>query len=292
MNKYLNNNSPVIFLKDKIDKNLLKQQGFDTDTIWYHVSNQEFDKFDLNQSIDGCIWLTKDYNSILNGETGASINSKEIKIHKFYIKTNKLGGWEEEDKYFTEELKQQGYEGVLLDNDLKLFNPDNTFKIKTDFKNKSIREEFNSNTVFYHGNENKKHSFSEIMPSFFTSDKEYAKGYGDYVYSYNIEINNPFDTATNEEDRKYYNEIFLNHELGKEAKEINKNEHISENDADNFWAFIAVEVQLDKTINYDSIVVNESAGHSEEYKTHLSIIPLNTNQIKAIQKINKKNKLR
>ena len=33
-----------------------------------------------------------------------------------------------------------------------------------------------SETIVYHGNENKVHRFSEIRPSFFTTDKEYAKG--------------------------------------------------------------------------------------------------------------------
>jgi len=151
-----------------------------------------------------------------------------------------------------------------------------------------LLEEFNSNTIFYHGNENKVHKFSEIMPSFFTSDKNYAEGYGDYVYAYNIVVKSPFDTATDEEAREYYNDCFLSNELGVSAKRINKGEHISEKDADNFWAFLAVEVMLNKTINYDSIIVNEAAGHSEEYNTHLSIVPLDTKQIIPI----KKNKLR
>ena len=44
-----------------------------------------------------------------------------------------------------------------------------------------LKKEFNNKAIFYHGNENKTHKFSECMPSFFTSDPEYAKGYGKFV---------------------------------------------------------------------------------------------------------------
>jgi hypothetical protein len=111
-------------LKDK-----LSQEGFDTENVWYHVTNAEFDEFDIDKTNDGCIWLTRDYDSIINGETGASISDANINIYEFYLKINKLGGWEEEDKYFTEQLIQEGYDGVLLDEDIKIFNPENAIKI-------------------------------------------------------------------------------------------------------------------------------------------------------------------
>lgn len=255
-----------------------KEQGFDIDTIWYHVSNHDFDEFDLEKSRDGAIWLTKDLDSIKNGQTGASINGDDIFIHEFYIKAKNLGGWDEDDKYFDDQLVQMGFDGLLLDNDIKIYNPKNIRKT-TDLFDESIKikEIFNSNTIFYHGNENSKHRFSEYRPSFFTTDKEYAKCYGDHVFAYSIETKSPFDTATDEVARDYYNNVFLKDELGKEASFIKKGERISENHADNFWSFLGVEVQLDKTLNYDSILVHEAAGIY--FDTSISIVPLEINQI-------------
>jgi hypothetical protein len=145
----------------------------------------------------------------------------------------------------------------------------------------SIKEEFNSGAIFYHGNENPIHRFSEVMPSFFSSDKEYSMGYGDYVHSYQIDIKKPFDTATDEVALNYYNTVFLSHELGKEAKKIKKGQHISANDADNFWAFLSVEEMIGNGFGYDSIIVDE--GLHGRFKTNLSIVPFKNSQITPTQ---------
>ena len=147
-----------------------------------------------------------------------------------------------------------------------------------------------SETIVYHGNENKVHIFSETRPSFFTTDKEYAKGYGDFVYPYKLKIKTPFDTATDESARKYYNNNFLNDELGKEATKLSKGERICANNADNFWAFLAVEVLINKDLNYDGIIVNEKTDL--EYKTDYSIVPLDKSQIEIVKKLKIKNRLK
>lgn len=143
-------------------------------------------------------------------------------------------------------------------------------------------------TIVYHGNENKTHNFSEISPSFFTTDKEYAKGYGDFVYPYKLKIKSPFDTATDESAREYYNNNFLNDTLGKEATKLSKGERICANNADNFWAYLSVEVLIDKDLNYDGLIVNEKTGL--KYKTDYSIVPLDKSQIKVVNEPKIKNK--
>lgn len=279
----------IDFLKRKQIIENLKKEGFDTDNIWYHVSNVDFKEFDINKSQDGCIWLTRDLDSIKNGDTGASLNSDKIYIHKFYIKTKKIAGWEEEDKYMTDQLIQEGYDAVLLDDDIKIFNPSNIIKVNYIIDKK---EEFNNETVFYHGNENKIHRFSELVPSFFSTDKKYSEGYGNYVYEYNLNIKKPFNTSIDEKAREYYNNVFLKDELGQNASYIKKGEHISFVNADNFWAFISVEEEIGKGLGYDSIVVKEFEGELNEYNTNLSVVPLNKNQINPIQKNRKKNKIK
>lgn len=279
----------IDFLKRKQRLEELKNKGFDTETIWYHVSNVDFEEFDINKSQDGCIWLTRDLESIKNGETGASLNSDTIYIHEFYIKAKKIAGWDEEDKYMQDQLIQQGYDAVLLDDDIKIFNPENIIKINNVLTNEN---EFNNETVFYHGNENKTHKFSELKPSFFSTDESYSKGYGKYVYEYNLDIKKPFNPANDEVARKYYNEIFLKDELGKEAKYLKKGEYISFIDADNFWSFISVEEEIGNGLGYDSIIVKEFEEDVKDYKNNLSIVPLKIEQIKPIKKNQKKIKIK
>lgn len=267
-----------------------KEQGFDIDTIWYHVSNINFKEIDLNKS-NGVFWLTRDYDSIENGRTGASLNSSNLYIHKFYLQESKLAGWNEEDTFFQDQLIQQGYDGVLLDDDLKILNISKLKRIEDDFLLENKKEIFNSETIYYHGNDNKIHRFSEYRPCFFTTDKNYAEGYGNFVYSYQLEIKKPFNPSTDEKAREYYNEVFLKDELGKDVKKLEKGEHIHFNDADNFWSFIASEAEINN-VDYDSIVVEEFKGTSDNYTTNLSIVPLNVKQIKPVQNTKIKNKKR
>lgn len=148
-----------------------------------------------------------------------------------------------------------------------------------------------SKKIYYHGNQNKKHRFSELKPCFFTEDKEYAKGYGDYVYPYIIETKKPFDTATDEEARYIYNNFYLKSDLAEDNIFLDKGQHISFINADNFFAWLATEKQLNNITEYDSIIVKEFSNDISQYSTNLSIVPLNINQIKPIKTLTKKIKL-
>ncbi|MEZ9709161.1 hypothetical protein AB4254_10830 [Vibrio breoganii] len=141
------------------------------------------------------------------------------------------------------------------------------------------------NTLYFHGNDNKIHRFSEYRPSFFSTDKDYAAGYGKYVYPYTIKAKKIFDTATDEEARKYFNEVFRKDILGAKAKEIQPREHISFIDADDFWAFIAVEEQLGKGAGYDAMLVCEGTNIEDHFKTALSLVPFEVNQIQPAKKL-------
>lgn len=147
----------------------------------------------------------------------------------------------------------------------------------------------NKNTIFYHGNENKEHKFSEYKPCFFTEDPKYAECYGSNVKPYKLDINQPFDTSNDEQARNYYNREFRSSSLGLEAKEIKIGEHIHFMDADNFFAFLSVEEELGNGFGYDCIIVNEK---SEGFNDNgLSIIPLKIDQINPI-KLKIKNKIK
>lgn len=133
------------------------------------------------------------------------------------------------------------------------------------------------NFVVYHGNDNPFHKFSEYKPSFFTEDYNYSLGYGKHVQAYQLNCSNVFDTASDDLALRYYNEFFLKDELGRDAKKLNKGEYISFVDADNFWAFLSVETEINSELNYDSFYVSE--GTDNTYKTDISIVPLNPQKI-------------
>lgn len=83
-------------------------------TIIYHGTSPEAANlikkhgFDINKSADNSIWFTTDPNI---GEVAATGKGGIVKALLDENKV-KLGGWDEADKYFTDELISQGYKGV------------------------------------------------------------------------------------------------------------------------------------------------------------------------------------
>lgn len=80
--------------------------------------------FDINKSADGTIWFTSNPNI---GEVAASGKGGVVKriLDKSKVK---LGGWEEADKYSTNELMNMGYDGLALKDKsgitYQIFNPE------------------------------------------------------------------------------------------------------------------------------------------------------------------------
>lgn len=87
--------------------------------------------FDVTQSADGSIWFTDNKKQIEGGEVAASGQGAIIKRFLDEDKL-KLGGWEESDKYSTDQLIQMGYDGLRLPGDgevtYQVFNPEKLTK--------------------------------------------------------------------------------------------------------------------------------------------------------------------
>jgi len=88
----------------------------------YHGSNAPIKKFDRKFSAQGVFWFSEDKEKIQKGESGA-VSSKYIITAD--ITVNKTAGWEEYEKYFLAELKQQGYDSIHLDDDWVVFDAKN-----------------------------------------------------------------------------------------------------------------------------------------------------------------------
>lgn len=78
--------------------------------IVYHGTNKQFKILSTKYSTQGIIWFASDKNSIINGEYGVS---GEI-IKSLYISMKNPAGWEEYEKLGLGQIKERGYDGVIL----------------------------------------------------------------------------------------------------------------------------------------------------------------------------------
>lgn len=79
----------------------------------YHGTDQQFSDFDTSKTSDGTVWFTDNKDKIGSGESGASGRGKIIERQIDEGKL-KLGGWDENDKYSTDQLISMGYDGLKL----------------------------------------------------------------------------------------------------------------------------------------------------------------------------------
>jgi len=79
--------------------------------IVYHGTNNQFDKFDLNKATQGIVWFTDSIDSIKN-QTHGGLGSKYIMKRKIIL--NNPAGWPEYEKYGLGQMRQLGYDGVIL----------------------------------------------------------------------------------------------------------------------------------------------------------------------------------
>jgi hypothetical protein len=97
--------------------------------VVYHGTSKAFTKFDWKKSAMGVFWFSSNKKKIEKGESGAA-SSKEIM--PVYLSAKKLAGWDEYDKLTLGQLRDQGYDGIKLDDDYVVFEPN---QIKSATKN-------------------------------------------------------------------------------------------------------------------------------------------------------------
>ena len=87
--------------------------AFEPELEVFHGTDAKFDEFDLDRSQGGGIWLTTDRAGIERGDVGAGSqgNIMEARLKR----DMKFAGWDEYDKYSTDELISQGFDGLRLE---------------------------------------------------------------------------------------------------------------------------------------------------------------------------------
>jgi hypothetical protein len=100
----------------------------------YHQTSAVFDKFDTAKSADGSIWFTNNFDDITNKSRGTGASSRGRVVESFATKDLKLATPEQFDSKFTDQLIQEGYDGVYYPGDettgafYQIFKPE---KLKT-----------------------------------------------------------------------------------------------------------------------------------------------------------------
>ena len=188
-----------IFIESICDDTLLKDtllEGIDVlfenvshePILAYHGTNDLFDKFDSDKTMDSLFWFSTNKDKIINGESGA-VGVKYIMTCKLNIKNS--AGWEEYDKYNIDQLISMGYDSVKLDDDYIVFNPDDIEIVKVEKVKKSINE-----AVMYRGLTQKYSDTERPNVEWFTPHKEYAEEYSSpdgEVIEQDVNVSNPID---------------------------------------------------------------------------------------------------
>lgn len=101
----------------------------------YHGSNKLFNKFDTIHTAQGILWFSEDLNDILSGNSGA-LSSKYI--YEVQLNVSNPAGWEEYDKLYLDQIRQQGFDSIHLYDNWVIFE-ENRVKIDRIYENKDSK---------------------------------------------------------------------------------------------------------------------------------------------------------
>ena len=88
----------------------------------FHQTSEQFDEFDLSKGADGTAWFTGDKKNFADPASSASAASGKGRVLEREVELKKVAGFDELDKYSIDELRQQGYDGAILDGDIQVFD--------------------------------------------------------------------------------------------------------------------------------------------------------------------------
>lgn len=162
----------------------------------YHGAHEKFNKISFAKSYQGILWFTDSIESIKDGSAGGG--SKYILTR--YITLNNPAGWDEYEKLGIGQLKDRGYDGVIL--------PDGGKSNYIVFYPKSISAKPLNETVAYHGSNTVFDKFDIELAGtsndpgdygegvYFDTDKDWARAYkrnkNGQLVTADIQLKNPF----------------------------------------------------------------------------------------------------
>ena len=109
------------------DSKVVDSQG--NPLVVYHGTGKKFNKFNKSKTVDSAFWFTSSERKLLSGEAGAAGSGDIIPV---YLYARNLAGWEEYEKWTYDEIISAGYDGIQLDDDYIVFEPN---QIKSIYNN-------------------------------------------------------------------------------------------------------------------------------------------------------------
>tara|TARA_Y100000310_G_scaffold323659_1_gene384368 strand:- start:607 stop:1260 length:654 start_codon:yes stop_codon:yes gene_type:complete len=88
--------------------------------VAYHGSDRPITEFSREFGAQGVMWFSEDKDKIVRGESGAC-SSKYIMTVELDVKNP--AGWSEYDKLFLQQIEEQGYDSIKLDDNWVMFDP-------------------------------------------------------------------------------------------------------------------------------------------------------------------------
>lgn len=87
--------------------------------VMYHYTNDVFNKIDFQKSNQGLFWFTSDSKMLdTKSDTASGLKmGKKIIVKQLYVNITNPAGWDEYDKYTIGQIKDKGYDGVILEDD-------------------------------------------------------------------------------------------------------------------------------------------------------------------------------
>lgn len=85
----------------------------DNPTVVYHGTGSKFKKFNLKKATQGILWFTSNKKEIEGGTIGAQGSGVILSL---YVRIENPAGWKEYDQLMLDELRNRGYDGVVLPN--------------------------------------------------------------------------------------------------------------------------------------------------------------------------------
>ncbi|MFV0554437.1 MAG: hypothetical protein ACK5LR_07005, partial [Mangrovibacterium sp.] len=96
--------------------------------VVYHGTNADFNVFDSDKTMDSVFWFSSDKGKIERGESGSASSGK---IKPLFINLRNPAEWNEHENLTTDQIINNGYDGIILDDDFVAFSP-NQIKSATD----------------------------------------------------------------------------------------------------------------------------------------------------------------
>jgi hypothetical protein len=90
---------------------------------YYHISSSKFDAFDSTKGFGSAMWFSDTPPSSENDFQGAGLDPRKSK-YMYTVKLNfkNPAGWEEYDRMALDQIVQQGYDSIILDDAVVVFD--------------------------------------------------------------------------------------------------------------------------------------------------------------------------